>query len=146
MAGRRTAARGGEVTIREAFAKAGHPVPDKAIICYAFDAHYQDYDMIDCESVGKVVEDTKPEWWWVYLPPFRNWAIFNDDEWEDPGNLMAPVRSQWVDMGNLPAISAYGVLPEKLKPIVLDCQGEPCLECILNGMCLGLEDAKEFNR
>lgn len=135
------------MTVREAFAKAGYPAPEESLIYLAFDEHYQEFDMIESDILGKVVSANALFWWYDAPKQYPHIAVFSDDHWDAYiGNMMSPVPCQRVDVSMAPAISMYKALPDALKPIAIPCPGgEPCLECLLQGVCLGLEDAKEFN-
>lgn len=108
------------MTVREAFAKAGHPVLDRCKIVYAYDGYVEEHDLLDDTSVEQVVQNITPDWWTVENPPYRNWELF-DDGWTDPGNMMKPcgwLRHPLPDLSNLPAIDAYDALPEVVRKVV----------------------------
>lgn len=90
------------MTVREAFEKAGHPVPPGRI---AFDSSGHRYDWFGrCDDVGgtrhkqgfKFIGDQ-----WSFLPC-------------EPGYKF---ESQ-IDLSNLPAIDAYAALPECVRKVL----------------------------
>lgn len=111
------------MTVKEAFAKAGHPVLARCKIVYAYDGHVEEHDLLVCASVQQVITGANitPDWWTVENPTYRNWELFGDDGWADPGNMMMPcgyLTHPLPDLSNLPAKDCLDALPECVRKVV----------------------------
>lgn len=115
------------MTVREAFAAAGFPALDRCKIVYAYDGYVSEHDYLDDTSVEQVVQSITPDWWTVENPPYRNWELFTDDGWSDPGNMMKPCgygRHPLPDLSNLPAMDCLDSLPKSVRDIVRQTEAQ----------------------
>lgn len=84
------------MTIREAFAKAGHPVPAGAKI-YA-----------------NAVVNEEWNWWYDFDNKARACFVWDDGDWSQE-NGIDDVYMIFVPLDNLPAIDAFDALPECVR-------------------------------
>lgn len=82
------------LSVREAFAKAGHPVPEGAYI-------YFDH------------EEGIPDAWWYATA--EAWCFFVSEGW---GAVHGGIERDPIDLSNLPAADAYDALPECVRKVV----------------------------
>lgn len=111
------------MTVREAFAAAGHPVPaDGTTMHVKFDENTwcidSDYGLFEFSDRDAIIEDAKG--WGHDISGLVDIAAVPEFDWlcfplSEPENNEFDVR---FDLSNLPAADAYDALPEVVQKVV----------------------------